>query len=118
MVTAKQIAVSVVDFARENPVTTAAIGTAVVGTGVVVGIAATRRKKRTKRGISRDRKFVSKQKHERRYKRKTKGKKYKTKKSKSRKRRGKVYYAKKTGQPYILKANGQAKFIKGKRRKR
>lgn len=30
----------------------------------------------------------------------------------------KVYYAKKTGQPYIRLANGQARFIKGKRKKR
>lgn len=36
---------------------------------------------------------------------------------KSRRSRGKIYYAKKTGQPYIILANGRAKFIKGKRRK-
>jgi len=36
----------------------------------------------------------------------------------SRKSRGKVYYAKGTGQPYILLKSGKAKFIKGKRHKR
>lgn len=76
------------------------------------------KRSRSRNGRSRDRKFISKQKHEQRYKkrRKSAGKYYK---SKSRKKRsGKVYYAKKTGQPYILLSSGKAKFIKGKRRKR
>lgn len=95
-------------------------GVGVVGAGLVgLAVAGSKHKKKTAKGRSRDRKFISNQKHERRYKRKTKGKRYKKRKgSKSKKRTGKIYYAKKTGQPYILKANGQAKFIKGKRRKK
>lgn len=114
-------------FVGENPVGTAvgaAVGGAVVGgiaTGLIVSAskkkrvskARTSRKrgrriKHTKRGWKQDRKRRSKQKWEVAYQRR--------KKSGS-KRRGKVYYAKKTGQPYIILASGKAKFIKGKRRK-
>lgn len=49
---------------------------------------------------------------------KSKKKHYGSAKQYSRKGGKKVYYAKKTGQPYILKSNGQAVFIKGKRKKR
>lgn len=74
-----------------------------------------KRRKTTKRGRARDRKYISRQKHERRYlrrnpKRRKTGKYYKTKK-----RRKGVHYTK-NGQPYIIKANGRAKFIKRKRR--
>jgi len=68
--------------------------------------------KHTSRGWKQDRKRRSKQKWEVAYQ---KRKRKKGRKSKG--RRGKIYYAKKTGQPYILKANGQAKFIKGRRKK-
>lgn len=97
----------------------AVVGGALVGAGIL-GIQAissrTRRtassKKRikhTKRGWKADRKrFNKSQKWEVAYR--------KHKKSNS-KRRGKIYYARKTGQPYIILASGKAKFIKGKRRK-
>jgi hypothetical protein len=113
-----------------NPVGTAvgaAIGGAVIGgavTGLVVSASKKRSKSRSRRkrtGRSRDRLFKSKQKHERRYKRKRKykvyGKRGYISPKKSSKRRGKIHYAKKTGQPYIILASGKAKFIKGKRRK-
>lgn len=116
---------------QANPLTTAlGVGTVVAG-GVVVGAALsgskTKRKARTKRGRSRDRKYISKQKHERRRKRKTPGKIYKrkglfysrtkkVKKKNGKKRTGKIYYTKK-GQPYKILANGRARFVKGKRRK-
>lgn len=113
---------NIANVVKENPVTTAVgVGVGVVGAGLVgaalIGAANSRKnkRKRTRKGISRDRKFISREKHERRYKRKTKGKRYKTKRMKSGKR---VYYAKKTGQPYILLSSGKAKFIKGKRRLR
>jgi len=67
--------------------------------------------KHTKRGWKQDRARKSKQKWEVSYRRRKA-------KMKRKGRRGKVYYAKKTGQPYILLANGKAKFIKGKRRAR
>lgn len=114
-------------FVTEKPLATAAIGAGIVAAGAGVALVAAsgkkNKKKTTKRGRKRDRIFKSKQKHERRYKRKKKYKVYgkkgyiKPKKSNS-KRRGKVYYAKKTGQPYILLSSGKAKFIKGKRRKK
>lgn len=64
------------------------------------------RTSKRKRNLSRDRKFISKQKHEQRYKkyRKTPGKVYRTRKSK-------IKYTK-NGQPYIILKNGRAKFIK------
>jgi hypothetical protein len=120
----------VTTFVSEHPIATAAIGAGVVGAGVGVALIATSgkksKRKTSKRGRKRDRTFKSKQKHERRYKRKRKYKVYgkkgwinpKRKRKNSGKRRGKVYYARKTGQPYILLASGKAKFIKGKRRKR
>jgi len=103
------------------------------GAGAVIGAASTgllmanvksskKRKTSSKRGRKRDRLFKSKQKHEQKYKRKRKYKIYKKKgyikPKSSKKRRGKVYYARKTGQPYILLKSGKAKFIKGKRRKK
>lgn len=122
----------VLGFVQENALPLA-IGGAVLGVGAGVATAAalgsaSKSKTRRSRGRSRDRKFKSKQKHEQRYKRKRKYKVYKRKgyvnpngrKKSSKARRGskKVYYARKTGQPYILLASGKAKFIKGKRRKR
>jgi len=109
----------------ENPLVTAAgIGAVALGSGVVVGSVigsktkrkTSKRRAHTRRGWMLDRKkFNKSQKWEVNY-RKRKKKKHS---SKSGKKRGKrIYYAKKTGQPYILKANGQAKFIKGKRRKK
>ena len=116
-----------VGLIKANPVTSALVGAAVVG-GAAVGTAAVigsskKRKARSRKGRRRDRLFKSKQKHEQRYKRKRKYKKYGKKgwihpKKKTSKRRGKIYYARKTGQPYILLRNGRAKFIKGKRRSR
>lgn len=117
-----------IGLAKENPVVTA-IGAGVAAVGVGLGTAAiigaaTKKKTRkssTKRGRKRDARFKSKQKHEQRYKRKRKYKIYGRKgyiNPKSSKRRGKVYYARKTGQPYIILASGKAKFIKGKRRKK
>lgn len=120
-------------FVKENPIISAVGAVGVVagaglGTAAIVG-AVKRRKskgsktrntrkrgrriKHTKRGWKQDRKRRSKQKWEVAYQKRKK----KHKKSSS-KRRGKVYYAKKTGQPYILLSNGKAKFIKGKRRKK
>ncbi len=130
----KNIAGSALETIRANPITTvgAVTGTtALVGGGLVLANVKRRktrttrkRKARTRRGRSRDRKFISKQKHEKAYVRRKKkaGKKitrkrYKTKSPTSRKGK-KVYYARKTGQPYIKLASGKAKFIKGKRRKR
>ena len=122
----------VIETITNNPLAAVAVA---AGTGLVVGSAAgavvgavtakssKRKTKKTKKGHSRDRLFKSKQKHERKYKRKRKYKIYgkkgyiNPKKSKS-KRRGTIHYAKKTGQPYIILASGQAKFIKGKRRKK
>jgi len=113
-----------------NPIGTAigvAVGGAVVGgaiTGLLVSSSKKGSKSRSRRkrtGRSRDRLFKSKQKHEQRYKRKRKykvyGKRRSIKPKSNSKRRGKIYYAKKTGQPYIILASGKAKFIKGKRRK-
>jgi len=113
-----------VGLAKANPVTTA-IGAGVVAVGAGVGAAAligsaSKRKTRKSRGRSRDRRFISKQKHEKAYVKKhgRRGRKvYKSKKMKSSRRRGKIHYARKTGQPYIILASGKAKFIKGKRRK-
>jgi len=121
---------------ENNPLATAA-GAAIGGVAVGVGAAAllgsvnkrknkrskssSSRKKRgrikhTKRGWRQDRKRRSKQPWEVAY-RKRKSKRSGKRSKSSRSRRG-VHYAKKTGQPYILLANGKAKFIKGKRRKR
>lgn len=111
-------------FVKEKPIATAGIGAGVVGAtalGVVVAKkrkkAKKKTKKKTKKGRSRDRKFISKQKHERAYVRRKKraGKKitrkrYKTK-STSKKRVGKLYYTKK-GQPYKIMASGKARFVK------
>ncbi len=123
----------------EKPLATAAIGAgaAAVGTGLAVAAITRKKSKRktTKRGRKRDRIFKSKQQHEQRYKRKRKYKVYgkkgyiykvygkkgyitpKKRKAKTSRKGKKVYYARKTGQPYILLASGKAKFIKGKRRK-
>jgi len=128
----RQIAGQALETIRANPITTigAVAGTtALVGGGLVLAKSSRRKrktkskkKKRTSRGRSRDRRFISKQKHERAYvRRKRKAgkkitrKRYKTSKKKSGR---KIYYARKTGQPYIKLASGKAKFIKGKRRKR
>jgi hypothetical protein len=94
-----------------------------LGTAALLSAGSKKRKAKSKRGRKRDRIFKSKQKHEQKYKRKKKYKIYGKKgfinpKSKSKKRSGKVYYARKTGQPYILLKSGKAKFIKGKRRKK
>lgn len=124
------------EFVRKNPVTS---GVGVAG-GVLAGVTAiqivrkakrktsktkAKRKKTTrKKGGSRDRKFISKQKHEQAYiRRKRKaGKKitrarYKTKTSKSKKRVGKLYYTKK-GQPYKIMASGKARFVKKTNRRK
>jgi len=126
---------NVTNLIGENPLASAATA---AGLGAVVGVGTgalataslskkskksssrSRRKrvsriKHTKRGLIQDRKRRSKQKWEVAYQKRKK----KKHSSKSGKKRGKrIYFAKKTGQPYILKANGQARFIKGKRRKK
>ena len=119
----------VVGFIKENPIGSA-IGGAGLVTGLVLGTTALVRKskrrktkrskarnsrkrnnriKHTKRGWKLDRAKRSKQKWEVAYQKRKK-------KHSSSKRKGKIYYARKTGQPYILLSNGRAKFIKGKRR--
>lgn len=114
-----------IGLAKQNPVATAAgIGVVALGAGVaagaLIGSASKRknRKSRSKSGRTRDARFKSKQKHERNYRRKRKYKIYGRKGFiNPSKRRGKIHYARKTGQPYIILSNGRAKFIKGKRRK-
>ena len=111
-----------IGFIGENPISS--VGVAIGGgavAGAVAGFFFGKRKKKnskTKRGTRRDRKFISKQKHERAYiKRKQRAgkritrKRYKTSKSKSKKRLGKTYYTKK-GQPYKILSSGKARFIK------
>lgn len=94
----------------------AGVGVTAIGGGLVASsILGSKRKKKTSKGRARDRKFKSKQKHEVKYKRKRKYKVYKLKrKMKSKSRKGVKYT--KNGQPYIILANGRARFIKGKRR--
>lgn len=124
----------IVGIAQEHPIA-AAVGTtsAVVGVGLgtaaVVGAVKSRKSSRrksvssrkrihrikhTKRGWKQDRVRRSKQKWEVAYQKRKK----KHSLSSVKHRRGKVYYARKTGQPYIILSSGKAKFIKGKRRKR
>ena len=119
------------EFVRKNPVTSA-VG---VAGGVLAGVTAIQtvrkvkskitktksasKKTSKKKGGSRDRKFISKQKHEQAYVRRKRkaGKKitrtqYKTKTSKTTKKRvGKLYFTKK-GQPYKIMASGKARFVK------
>lgn len=120
---------NVIEFVQDNALPLAIGGGALaLGAGVVTVAALgskAKSKTRKSRGRSRDRKFKSKQKHEQRYKRKRKYKVYGRKgyinpKKKTKKKTGskKIYYARKTGQPYVLLASGKAKFIKGQRRKR
>ncbi len=109
----------ILGFVRENPIGSA-VGAGVIATGVIgsaiaiSGAKSSRRNKRasTKKGRSRDRKFKSKQKHEQRYKRKGKYKVYQSKKAKLRHKKGILYT--KNKQPYIILANGRARFIKKK----
>lgn len=119
-------------FVTEKPLQTAtlaygSLGAAALGVGIVgmvkkrkktVKRAKKKIKKKTKKGRARDIKFRSKQKHERRYKRKRPYKVYGKKgwikpksKSKSKKRTGKIYHTK-HGQPYKILASGKARFIK------
>jgi len=96
----------------------AVLGTAITGGAIYLASKGEKKRAKTKKGRSRDRKFISKQKHEVAYQRrrrrkgkKTYGKRYKTKHSKkSRKRRG-VHYTK-NGQPYKILKSGKARFIK------
>ena len=137
--TAIGIGEDVKTFVAEKPLTTLAVGVGVVGVTALGVAVATRNKKvakkkkktirkRTTRGRSRDRKFISKQKHEIKRRRKRPAKIYKKKgkytsriplrKSKrtTKKRVGKIYMTK-NGQPYKIMASGKARFIKkgGKR---
>lgn len=114
----------ITEFVGANPLATA-IGAGVVGVGAGVAAASIiggsskkkTRKSRTKRrrinhskrGWAQDRRLHSKQKWEVAYR--------KRKKKRKSKSRGRIHYARKTGQPYIILASGKAKFIKGKRRK-
>lgn len=108
--------------------TAAGVGALGVAGAVIGAKVAKKRKARTKRGRSRDRKFISKQKHERRRKRKTPGRVYKRKgkylrypngrkKTKRPSTRGgkRVFYTKR-GQPYIKLKSGKARFVKKSRR--
>jgi antitoxin (DNA-binding transcriptional repressor) of toxin-antitoxin stability system len=112
----------IVGFVQKNPVGTAiGAGAAVIGTGAVIAAVAghsskkKNRRSHTRRGWKLDRKkFNKSQKWEVAYRRRKRKHKKGSKRSN---RRGKIHYAKKTGQPYIIKANGQAKFIKGRRKK-
>ncbi len=67
----------------------------------------------TKRGWKLDRAKRSQEKHELAYQRRKKSKSKRT----TKKRVGVTYYTK-NGQPYKILANGRARFIKGKRRKK
>lgn len=123
----------------DKPITAATIagGIAATGIGGGIAVAATRKKstkrkksskKKTSKGRSRDRKFISKQKHEIRRKRKVAGKIYKKKgkffsrkplrkaNGKKKSRRG-IHYTK-NGQPYKIMANGRARFIKKRKGRR
>ncbi len=91
-------------------------GTVIAGTTAIKNNSSKSRKSKSKAGRSRDRKYISRQKHETAYQRrrrkqgkKTIGKYYK-RKSKSKKG---IHYTKK-GQPYKILANGRARFIKKK----
>jgi len=117
------------EFISDNKGTLIGVGTGlvggalIVGTGVAVSRAKSSKKKKTstkhKRkttGRARDRRFISRQKHERAYQRrrkkagkKTTGKHYKRRKSKS--KSSKIKYTK-NGQPYKILPNGRARFIK------
>jgi len=122
------------EFVRKHPATSAVT----VGGGVLAGIAVTQiarkksksrvknkkptSKKRVRKGGARDRKFISKQKHEQAYiKRKKKaGKKitrktYKTSSTKKSKSRKGIHYTK-NGQPYKILSNGRARFIKRRKK--
>lgn len=122
----------IMEFVEEHPVGTAVgVGAAVVGGAVVgaalVGAASKRRSSKTSKGRKRDRLFISKQKHERR-KRKRAGKIYKRKglwysrtkkagrKSKKMKTKKGIHYTK-NGQPYKILASGKARFIKKTKRR-
>jgi hypothetical protein len=117
------------EFISEKPIISAAIGAGVIGAGVIGVIAATsgkKSKKKTKRGYRQDRKFISKQKHERNRRRKRPAKIYKRKgkwysrtkkagnhKSKTRRYKGGIRFTK-NGQPYKIMSDGKARFIKKK----
>lgn len=124
---------SVITFVTEKPIQTATIGVGVLGVtalGAALIIKAKKNKvkrkvKRTRRGRSRDRKFISKQKHEIRRIRKRKPAKIYKKKGKfwsrkplkrSKKARRGIHYTKK-GQPYIILRSGKARFIKKTKRR-
>jgi len=129
-----QILPFVDDLVSKNPlITTIGAGAVGLGVGAAIGAAlggsSSSKTRKSRRSGGRDRKFISKQKHERSRKRKTPGKIYgrkgkfysRSKKAGRKKMKSsgrKVYYARKTGQPYIKLASGKARFIKGKRRKR
>lgn len=119
---------NVTTFIKDN-IGTIAAGVGGVALGGVLGAAVAskvagssgKRKSGSSRrgsGRSRDRKYISKQKHEKayqRYKRKHKVKSrqkyYRTKKRRGKGRRAGTHYTK-NGQPYIILASGKARFIK------
>jgi hypothetical protein len=115
------------DFIQEHPIGVA-VGTAgAVAGGVVLASALTGKSKKVKRRKSRNsRKRNHRVKHRRHQKLHQhyglkevpiRKKHKKVKHSKHHYRKGKVYYARKTGQPYIILSSGKAKFIKGKRKR-
>lgn len=110
---------------QSNPLTAVALASSVglVTGGIIGGVigasssSGTKRKSRSRSGRSRDRKFISRQKHERAYVKKhgARGRKrYKTKRSKSSSRRG-IHFTK-NGQPYKILPSGKARFIKRSKR--
>lgn len=125
--TASKLFSGTTEFIRAAPVTSAAIaglaGSAagVLGTTAISRSTKTKRKSSSKRkrkkGRSRDWRYASKQKHEVAYRRRRRKLGKKSYQKYYKKKRGRVHYARKTGQPYIILASGKAKFIKGKRRK-
>jgi len=119
------------EFIGDNKATLIGVGAGLAGSALIVGtgLAVSRAKSSKKKKASskskrkrtvraRDRRFISRQKHEVAYQRrrkklgkKTTGKYYKKhKKSKSKSKKG-IHYTK-NGQPYKILANGRARFIK------
>lgn len=125
------VGIEIGTFAKENPIITGISLIAPIAGGYAISRITKRKKKtttkrrkkrKTSKGRSRDRKFISKQKHEVAYQKrrkklgkKTYGKKYKTRKGK--KRVGTIYHTR-AGQPYKIMSSGKARFIKKTKRRK
>ena len=107
--------VDVVQIIRDNPIAAAAVGAAALGGGAAIAIgassSASKKKRKTTKKLTARQKYVRKIK-----KRKGRQSPYTAgaRKDRSTKR---IRYTK-NGQPYVLKKNGQAKFIKKSSAKR